>query len=174
MIFLPSNLIQEIVEYYVDLRQIERSERAKNSELTSYTTPRTLLAVLRLAQACARLRFSSVVERGDFEEGLRLMTESKRSVTEELERAQRKKKKVDYQSDILEILKDMDHRYSKREGWNGWLPMVDTETQIARMGYTKEQLIKTIEAYIELDVLQWRSETQRDVGFNVRLTEFLI
>lgn len=140
-------------------------------EYNTYTTPRTLMAVLRLAQAVARLRFSDIIDRGDFEEGLRLITESKRSVTEEQEAAQRKRRKVDYQSDILEILKDMDHRYSKRDEWDGWLAMVEAETVVARMGYTKEQLLKTIEAYIELDVLQWRSDTHRDIGFSVRLAE---
>lgn len=169
-LFCFRGLINEVVEYYVDLRQTERSDRGKN-ELNTYTTPRTLLAVLRLAQAAARLRFSNVVDRGDFEEGLRLISESKRSVTEEQEAAQRKRRRVDYQSDILENLKDMDSRYSKREGWNGWLPMTEVETVVARMGHTKEELLKTIEAYIELEVLQWRSEVHRDVGFTVRLAD---
>lgn len=128
-----------------------------------------MLAVLRLSQAMARLRFSNQVDRGDFEEGLRLIAESKRSVTEEQEAAQRKRKKVDYQSDILEILKDMDNRYSKRSEWNGWLSMIEVESQINRMGFTKDQLIKTIEAYIELDVLEWKSDMRRDVAFTVRL-----
>ncbi|XP_055388948.1 uncharacterized protein LOC129618100 [Condylostylus longicornis] len=166
---ISETLIKEVVEYYVDLRQTER--RNMNAESTTYTTPRTLLAVLRLAQACARLRFSDIVERGDVEEGLRLIAESKRSVTEEQEAAQRKRKKADYQSDILDILKDIDNRYSKRDGWNGWLPMIEIEGQVARMGFTKEQLLKTIEAYIELEVLQWKSETNREVGFSVRLSE---
>jgi len=45
-----------------------------------YTTPRTLLGIIRLSQAMARLRFSEIVEEADVDEALRLMEESHRTV----------------------------------------------------------------------------------------------
>lgn len=161
---IKENLIQEITEYYVDLRQ---SERHAGNEQTAYTTPRTLLAVLRLAQARARLRFSDFVDRGDVEEGLRLIRESKRSVLEE--QRQGSHRKGDYQSELLNILKDIDSRMSRRSDWNGWIDILAAETQALRLGFTKEQLQETIEAYRELEVLQWRSDTSRELGFTARL-----
>ncbi len=39
----------------------------------SYTTPRTLLAIIRLSQALARIRMSPLVNQADVDEALRLM-----------------------------------------------------------------------------------------------------
>lgn len=168
---IPRSLINEIVEYYVDLRQRERLERSRN-EFNSYTTPRTLFAILRMAQALARLRFSEVVDRGDFEEALRLVMESKRSISETELRQHKHKAKGDYQSDIMSLLKEMDTKCARRDEWDGWLPRVDAEELITRHGYSVSQLVATIEAYIELDVLEWRDDTQTYFGFSERLAEY--
>ena len=53
----------------------EKEEKSK-----SYTSARTLLGVLRLSQALARLRYSDAVEQGDVDEALRLMEASKESL----------------------------------------------------------------------------------------------
>merc|ERR1711939_58055 len=47
------------------------------------TSARTLLGILRLSQALARLRFSTEVERSDVDEALRLMEFSKASLMDE-------------------------------------------------------------------------------------------
>ena len=46
----------------------------------TYTTARTLLGVLRLSQALARLRLSDEVCRGDVDEAMRLIHMSKASL----------------------------------------------------------------------------------------------
>lgn len=46
-----------IASVYAELREVERSEQVPHS----YTTARTLLSILRLAQALARLRFERAV-----------------------------------------------------------------------------------------------------------------
>merc|ERR1712050_300287 len=61
---------KDIVNAYVSIRDEEKA----------YTTPRTLLGILRLSQAHARARFSERVEREDFEEAMRLIKASKESV----------------------------------------------------------------------------------------------
>merc|ERR1712137_373270 len=71
-------LQRDIVDAYVSMRDDEK--RSEVDSRKSYTTPRTLLALLRLSQAHARSRFSDRVERQDFEEAMRLMKVSKESV----------------------------------------------------------------------------------------------
>ncbi|KAJ1545725.1 Mcm2-7 hexameric complex component, partial [Cladochytrium tenue] len=63
-----------LVNAYTHLRQ-----RPDYSEL-QYTCARTLLSLVRMASALARIRFSSTVEVGDVEEALRLVEVSKSSV----------------------------------------------------------------------------------------------
>merc|ERR1712066_958131 len=63
-------LQRDIVDAYVSMRDDEK--RSDVDSRKSYTTPRTLLAILRLSQAHARARFSHRVERQDFEEAMRL------------------------------------------------------------------------------------------------------
>lgn len=46
----------------------------------TYTTPRSLLGILRLSQALARLRFSDVIAEGDVMEAIRLSHASKSSL----------------------------------------------------------------------------------------------
>lgn len=43
---------------YAELRELERAQQVPHS----YTTARTLLSILRLSQALARLRFEATVE----------------------------------------------------------------------------------------------------------------
>merc|ERR1719393_916100 len=70
-------LQQQIVDAYVSMRDDEK--RGDVDSRKSYTTPRTLLAILRLSQAHARCRFSERVERQDFDEAMRLTKASKES-----------------------------------------------------------------------------------------------
>lgn len=53
---------------------------ARNEKDKTFTSPRNLLAVLRLSTALARLRMSDVVAKGDVQEAIRLMDMSKQSI----------------------------------------------------------------------------------------------
>lgn len=64
-----------IAENYVEMRK-----RARNDKDMTFTSPRNLLAVLRLATALARLRIADEVARGDIQEAIRLMEMSKQSI----------------------------------------------------------------------------------------------
>ena len=55
-------------------------KEARNSKDTTYTSARTLLAILRLATALARLRLADNVEREDVNEAMRLMEMSRDSL----------------------------------------------------------------------------------------------
>lgn len=55
-------------------------KRARNDKDQTFTSPRNLLAVLRLSTALARLRNSNEVDKGDVQEAIRLMEMSKQSI----------------------------------------------------------------------------------------------
>ncbi|SCU84948.1 LADA_0D04830g1_1 [Lachancea dasiensis] len=68
-----------VVQSYIRMRQ--DSKKAMDSRFSfGQATPRTLLAVIRISQALAKLRFSEKVEFDDVEEALRLIQVSKESL----------------------------------------------------------------------------------------------
>ena len=73
---MPPAVSNYVVESYVRLRKLSKDEE-EQKKLHTHTSARTLLGVLRLAQALARLRFSETVEHPDVDEALRLMECSK-------------------------------------------------------------------------------------------------
>jgi len=75
---IPPELRDYIVGCYCELRKESRAEENKNT--TTFTSARTLLAILRLSTALARLRTASVVEKDDVGEAIRLMEMSKDSL----------------------------------------------------------------------------------------------
>jgi DNA replication licensing factor MCM7 len=80
--YVPPELSEYVVAHYCALRQRERDEM----DGRSYVTPRTLLSILRLAQAVAKLRFDEEVSRSDVDAALALMTASQASITPDIER----------------------------------------------------------------------------------------
>ena len=73
---VPKELTEEIVQKYLDMRNTSRND----PKSSTFTSARTLLAILRLSTALARLRLVDVVERADIEEACRLMDMSKDSL----------------------------------------------------------------------------------------------
>lgn len=149
-------------------------ESAKNSH--TYTSARTLLGILRLAQALARLQFSPIVNREDVDEAIRLMEKSKESLEEEGEDRDREADHTDT-SKIYRLIKDMSSR--QRSPWspqnrlgrgpgggrlsiNGddderfpELSMVDIRSRILAAGFTEKQLIDTVQEVGSFDRLQY-------------------
>lgn len=76
---MPKAVSEHIADAYVQSRQNGKTEQAEGKEFT-YVSARTLLGVLRLAQALARLRFSDTVTVEDVDEALRLIDVSKASL----------------------------------------------------------------------------------------------
>jgi len=66
---IPSHLHNYIVENYVEKRKLQVSD----SNDSMYITPRTLLGIIRTAQAHAKCRFSNMVEQEDIDEAIRLI-----------------------------------------------------------------------------------------------------
>jgi DNA replication licensing factor MCM7 len=76
---VPRAVSEYVVGAYVKLRAQGAEDEAREQSYT-YTSARTLLGVLRLSQALARLRFADSVEIADVDEALRLMDVSKASL----------------------------------------------------------------------------------------------
>ena len=70
-----------VVQEYVKMRK-ESHRNEGSTKKFSHVTPRSLLAILRLAQASARLRFDNQVRLDDVDEAIRLIEVSKSSYKE--------------------------------------------------------------------------------------------
>jgi DNA replication licensing factor MCM7 len=76
---VPTAVSEYMVKAYVKMRE-QQSRDEKNKKQFAHTSPRTLLGIVRLAQALARLRFSEEVVQDDVDEALRLIEASKESL----------------------------------------------------------------------------------------------
>ncbi|KAJ3329158.1 Mcm2-7 hexameric complex component [Blyttiomyces sp. JEL0837] len=123
-----------LVNAYVHLRQ-----REEVSEL-QYTCARSLLSMIRLSTALARLRFSDDVEIGDVEEALRLIEVSKASVNDK-----ESNRPEDANSQIYRIIRDM-----SREGDGSMaleIELADIRSRVTVKGFSDEDLLRCIETY---------------------------
>merc|ERR1711879_699954 len=109
--YVVDSLQKDIVDAYVSMRDDEK--RGDIDSRKSYTTPRTLLAILRLSQAHARARFSERVEQQDFDEAMRLMKASKESV----ELSAPSKKNVNPLDLVYDVIADLSRRDTDSDGW---------------------------------------------------------
>ncbi|CAL1133149.1 unnamed protein product [Cladocopium goreaui] len=146
---LDDALRSDMAEAYVAMRDEEKREGIQ--EKKSYTTPRTLLALMRLSQAHARARFSHRVEREDFEEAMRLMKASKESI-ELSAPAKRGQNPLDV---VYEILADLSRRDAVKDGW------VDIAHVVSMAGHkalTKEMVLEAVESWQSLSVVMMNPE----------------
>lgn len=172
---VPQHVSRYVVDTYVRLRKVGAEQEKANKAFT-YTSARTLLGVLRLAQALARLRFSTNVDIADVDEALRLMEESKHSLVEDDEREQETDKSP--VSKIYRIIKEMavaqradtppptGTRRSRRRMGKGpdgerdmdvddddetleELLMIDIRARVLAKNFTETQLMETIIEVIE-------------------------
>ncbi|VDL62638.1 unnamed protein product [Nippostrongylus brasiliensis] len=92
-------LRERLVEMYVDMRRVSRE-----SDDSTFTSPRLLLSVIRMSTALARLRLSNVVLADDIEEAIRLMQASKDSLRPEMQQQEIRQSPVDRAFAILREL----------------------------------------------------------------------
>lgn len=141
---IADDLMKDIVDAYVSIRDDEKREGIDSRK--SYTTPRTLLAILRLSQAHARARFSPRVERRDFDEAMRLMKASKESI-ELSAPAKRGQNPLDL---VYDIIADLSRR---REGADEWVEMAHIVSMAGHKALTREMVMEAIENWESLNVL---------------------
>eukprot|EP00913_Durusdinium_trenchii_P034081 g31900.t1 len=145
---LDDALRNDIADAYVAMRDDEKRDGIQ--EKKSYTTPRTLLAIMRLSQAHARARFSNRVERQDFDEAMRLMKASK-----DERRTRRTRRAGAGMRREKRILADLSRRDSVKDGW------VDVTHVVSMAGHkalTKELVMEGIESWQSLGVVTMNPE----------------
>lgn len=155
---VPPAMSEYIVSSYVQMRKQQKEDEADDKQY-SYVSARTLLAILRLSQALARLRMDNVVGQGDVDEALRLMDVSKASLYEH----QAGRNGVEDQTDtskIFRIVKDMAARGggggARRGRGRGReeedededeleeLTMVDVRSRVIAKGFTETQFMDAV------------------------------
>jgi len=146
---IEDDLQQDIVNAYVSAREDEKNEKSKRS----YTTPRSLLAILRLSQAHARCRFSTKVEKQDFDEAMRLTKCSKESV--ELSGPAKDKNALDV---VYDLLSDLVGRESKGTDGCVWLEIASVVNMAGHKALTGEQVMEALDSWSTLSVVCFNPE----------------
>lgn len=146
---IDDTLQRDIVDAYVSIRDDEK--RGDVDSRKSYTTPRTLLAILRLSQAHARCRFSPKVEREDFDEAMRLTKASKESV----ELSAPAKKDQNPLDLVYDILNDLQRTASDNDGW---VDMAQLYSMAGHKALSKEVVLEAVQNWESLSVMTTNPE----------------
>ncbi|KAI8908195.1 MCM2/3/5 family-domain-containing protein [Powellomyces hirtus] len=149
---VPKEVGDYIVNAYVHLRS-----RAKETEDFQYTSARTLLSVIRMATALARLRFADEVDMADVDEALRLMDVSKASLMDREDgHAQ------DPISVIFELIKTMSKDGEGR--MRSDISIAKIRDRVIGKGYTEDDFTECIETYQDLWMVAANGTKLRWVG----------
>lgn len=133
---IPLELTEYIVSAYVEMRKDARTNR----DMT-FTSARTLLGVLRLATALARLRLAEVTEKEDIDEAMRLMEMSKSSLNDTEEQS----KPVDPLDGVYSTIREM-------AGSARAIKMDDATQRCVKKGFTPAQVQACLDEYESLDI----------------------
>ncbi|KAM4643497.1 LOW QUALITY PROTEIN: DNA replication licensing factor MCM7-like [Amazona ochrocephala] len=136
---VPEALAEQITAAYVELRREWRECRD-----VGITSARSLLGMLRLATALARLRLGDVVEREDVAEAVRLLEMSRESVRGEREPAARPQRPADA---IFALLRE-------EGGSRGGVPLRAALQRCGAEGFSTAQLWAALAELQELSVVQ--------------------
>ncbi|KAF9289741.1 Mcm2-7 hexameric complex component [Linnemannia elongata] len=150
---VPKAVSEHIVDAYVQSRQNGKAERESGQEFT-YVSARTLLGVLRLAQAMARLRFSDVVSVEDVNEALRLIDVSKASLYDN-DGGQNGRDGRNYQSPtdrIYDIIRTM-----SKDPEDGWrlveeLRLQEIRDRVLAKGFKLQELEDCLREYEDMNI----------------------
>jgi len=142
---IPVELTDYLVNAYVEMRKEART----NKDMT-FTSARTLLGILRLSTALARLRLATVVEKEDVDEAIRLTEMSKASLLDEYQII----RKPEVPDQLYSIIRD--GAKGKRE-----IKIDDAKQRCMAKGFTLEQFNECISEYEDLNIWhQNRSKTK--------------
>jgi DNA replication licensing factor MCM7 len=143
---IPRNLSNFIVESYVGMRAHDKEAETPSS---GYTGARTLLAIIRLSQALARLRFSDEVVMEDVEEAMRLIQVSRETL--HLETDVRGGRKADPKSALFNIIHSVCERSGRRK--TDYSAILRAATA---QGHSESFLQSVLEEYSQLNVIIYK------------------
>ena len=155
---VPEAVSEYLVKTYVRLREQQRRAEKRGKQF-AHTTPRTLLGVVRLAQALARLRFSNTVVQDDVDEALRLVEASKESLAADAG-AGANRRGPNASSRIYNLVKGLadsgacrvDDADDEEDEFGIELSMRKVKERVIAKGFTEDQWLNALEEYTTLDV----------------------
>jgi DNA replication licensing factor MCM7 len=145
---VPKEVSDYMVGAYVRMRQQQKKDEGSKRAFT-HTSPRTLLGVLRISQALARLRFAESVIKEDVDEALRLVEVSKASLyTDERGRGDQTPS-----SKIYHLIRAMKESGAAAvDDGSGELDLRRVKERVLAKGFTADQFEETVDEYALLDV----------------------
>ncbi|CAO3629640.1 unnamed protein product [Mucor hiemalis] len=148
-------LTTEVSEYvtsaYVGLRRQYKLDEDRQQQFT-YASARTLLGIIRMAQALARIRLSDTVEPMDVDEALRLIDVSKSSLNDESSKRDGRQDRSPM-SGIFNIVKELAYQFGNS------IALSTIRQRISSRGFTESQLTDAIREYTSLDI--WLCDNNR-------------
>lgn len=170
---VPESVSEYMIRTYVRMRDQQQRAEKKGKQFT-HTTPRTLLGVVRLAQALARLRFSNEVVQDDVDEALRLVEASKESLNAE---ASNGRCGLNASSRIYNLVKALADSGACRaddaeddEELGVELSMRKVKERVIAKGFTEDQWMGALEEYTTLDVSTQLGRSRDALWFSFILT----
>ncbi|ETO11414.1 DNA replication licensing factor [Reticulomyxa filosa] len=141
---IPKSLTEYIVNCYVAMRRDSLDEHGQYDSRKIVGTPRSLLSILRISQALARLRLSANVNQADVEEAIRLIHEAKKSTLP----TEMVVDPIDVTSRIYELIKD----HAQQRGKTARIAQI--KSMLTTRGFNENDVDKTLKVYQEHDVWQ--------------------
>jgi DNA replication licensing factor MCM7 len=141
---VPAGLTEFIVNAYVELRK----------EAREFTSARTLLSVLRLSTAIAKLKMSDAVDREDVQEAMRLMEMSKDTLKGKQNARRVRQRPADL---IYQEIRDL----MPAPPAAPVIKMSDAKSRAIARGFTNDQFEEAIEEYEELNVFHINAQRTR-------------
>jgi len=138
---LPQELTEHLANAYVTIR-----EDSRNNRNATFTSARTLLSIIRMATALAKLRLGDQIERMDVDEALRLMEMSKFTLAAEEDGPRRVRNRPIDQ--IYKIIVEMMNNSPNETSYK----IDDIINNCGKQGFTQEQIMDAIEEYESLNV----------------------
>ncbi|KAJ2973751.1 hypothetical protein NQ176_g6428 [Zarea fungicola] len=153
---VPESVTEYMIRTYVRMRDHQQRAEKTGKQFT-HTTPRTLLGVVRLAQALARLRFSNEVTQDDVDEALRLIEASKDSLNVDAGSGRRGLNASSRIYNLVKALADSgacraDDAEDDELGIE--LSMRKVKERVIAKGFTEDQWMNALEEYTTLDIWQ--------------------
>lgn len=145
---VPHEVGDYVVQSYINLRK--ESHRNEGSiKKFQHITPRTLLGILRLSQALARIRFDNTVTSEDVDEALRLIEVLKASLFSEDEKLREDNSST---TKIYQIIRSI----AMGDGslFTKTLNMDELRQRVIAKGYTLEQFMDCVYEYQSINVWQ--------------------
>ncbi|EGV59938.1 DNA replication licensing factor MCM7 [Yamadazyma tenuis] len=145
---VPREVGDYVVQAYINLRKESRRNEGSIKKF-QHITPRTLLGILRLSQALARIRFDNIVTNEDVDEALRLIEISKASLFTD---DQKLREDDSATTKIYQIVRSI--AMGDGSQFSKTLKVDELRQRIIAKGYTIEQFMDCIYEYQSINVWQ--------------------